>query len=107
MPGITKVSVSVPCDLLLLAKHSHLQAPDEPLSNFFARLLGEALERRDTDSYADLPPTAQEDAVSDAILRASVAALSEDNPDLVAMQKPVTDAERRARRSTTRRRAAG
>ena len=72
MTAYTKVSVSLPAHLLLLAKHSHLQAPDESLSAFLARLLGDALRRRDEQGDLDLPPTVDEDQVSDAFARAGL-----------------------------------
>jgi hypothetical protein len=72
MTEYTKVSVSLPTHLLLLAKHSHLQAPDEPLSAFLARLLGDALLRRDEQADLDFPSTADEEQVSDAFARAGL-----------------------------------
>jgi hypothetical protein len=78
MAKYTKISVSVPSDLLVLARSSQLQAPDEPLSNFIARLLREALDRRDDEAYRHYSLTPEEEAVSEAMLRASVEAMAEE-----------------------------
>ena len=100
MTDYTKVSVSLPAHLLLLAKHSHLQEPDESLSAFLARLLADALRRRDEHADVNAPPTADEEQVSDAFARAGLTS---------AFDGPATPGssgvERHPKR--TRRRAAG
>ena len=100
MTEYTKVSVSLPAHLLLLAKHSHLQAPDESLSAFLARLLDDALRRRDEQADLDFPPTPDEEQVSDAFARAGLTSAF-DAPAAPGPSGP----ERHPKR--TRRRAAG
>ncbi|HEY2594935.1 MAG TPA: hypothetical protein VGK33_13635 [Chloroflexota bacterium] len=80
MAKYTKLSISVPTDLLLLARNSRLQAPDEPMSGFIARILHEALIRHEQESYAQYPPTPDDEALSEAWLRASVQDLQGDEP---------------------------
>jgi hypothetical protein len=97
MTQYTKVSVSLPSDLLLLAKHSHLQAPDEPLSSFLARLLADALQRRDELADRDFPPTPEEEQVSDAFARASLASAVEHAEPTERPSRPATRRSRAAR----------
>ncbi|MBV9170874.1 MAG: hypothetical protein JOZ81_12400, partial [Chloroflexi bacterium] len=78
MTTYRKVSVSIPTDLLVLARSSQLQAPAEPLSSFFARLLREALDARDRQADQEYPPTAEEEALGAAWLRASTQDLDDD-----------------------------
>jgi hypothetical protein len=101
MTEYTKVSVSLPSDLLLLAKHSRLQAPDEPLSSFLARVLAEALDRRDALADAE---SSEESAVSDALSRAGLAAAYEDADQAIP---PTPRATRRRGRPAARSHAAG
>jgi hypothetical protein len=101
MTDYTKMSVSLPSDLLLLAKHSRLQAPDEPLSSFLARVLAEALDRRDALAEVE---SSEEGALSDALSRAGLAAAYED-ADQVA--PPAPRAARRRGRPSARSHATG
>jgi hypothetical protein len=95
MTSYTKVSVSVPTDLLTLARSSHLQAPTEPLSTFFARLLREALEARDRQADQLDQPTPEDEALSEAWLRASDQDLAGARPE--AQQPHRHPRRRRAR----------
>lgn len=88
MTRYDKVSISLPHDLLVLARSSHLQAPGEGLSPFFARLLKDALDRRDREADELYPPTAEEQAVSDAFLRATLHDLENDpGPDVPSTRR--------------------
>jgi hypothetical protein len=75
---VTKLSVSLPTDLLLLARNAGLTGPKRPLSTLLAELVAAEVNRRDreTSSVASLAPV--EDALSDAMLRAGVEAMADE-----------------------------
>jgi hypothetical protein len=66
MPRMTKLSITMPADLLLLARSS-IQRPGETRSAMFARLVAEALDRAYADGYARLPVTPEEGALGDLL----------------------------------------
>jgi hypothetical protein len=93
MPKMTKLSVTLPTDRLLLARNAGLYRPDEGPSAFLARLLDEALARRDAEAWAKQPTSPSEEAAGNALVHAGLA--------------EVADASSGATRPQPRRRAAG
>ena len=72
MPKMTKLSITLPTDSLLLARNAGLYRPNEGPSAFLARLLNEALERRDAEAWADQPTTPSEDVTGNALVRVGI-----------------------------------
>jgi hypothetical protein len=101
---VTKLSVSLPTDLLLLARNAGLTGPERPLSTLLAELLAAEIERRDHEACAASPPTPEEYVVSEAMLRAGVEAMTD---ELAADRNDYAEWKRRRHGRGKKLRAAG
>ena len=75
---MTKMSISLPTDLLHLARNAGLIDARTNVSALLAQLLREAIERRDAAVSAAAAATEEEEALSAAMLRGSAEAMAQE-----------------------------